>query len=128
MILNLDVGTRPANQNFISVLKGIAGQTYKGWRFYFNGDELCFYSPDYPGAVILPSKKEERSVAIWNVKKGHIYQQSPNHDQYFSYFSVKLNNENETTTHPKLGSVQNNLNFRTPHTEYRFIDCGIITE
>ena len=127
--LNEETKSLSANRNFLSLLKGNSDRSFIGYNYYYNGNEILFYNRYLlPPAVILPSKGEKREVTEWSVKYGDIYQLNPNNDDGFSRFIIILSNKNRTTTHPKLGSVVNNIEFFRPGNYDKIIDCGIITE
>ena len=131
--MNLNEETQPlsANENFLSLIQGKTGRSFKKsmiGKIYDNGGYPVFGSSFGIEPDILPTKEEKRIVKKWSVKYGDIYQKQTNVDQNFSDFIIHLENTNLTTNCPKLGTIVKNVHILSSYKKYRCIDCGIITE
>ena len=127
MNLNKEKKSLPAIRNLLSLVQGNAGRSFKGHflGFYSHQTTIDFGSPP---PVILPSKGEKRKVAKWSIEYGDVYQEDLDDDEKFSLFIINLDNENRSTTHPKLGSIVNLATSFNPGFSWECNDCGIITD
>ena len=125
--LNEDIKSHPAMRNFLSLIQGSRGSSYKGVDFGTGRNSFGGVNP-----VILPSKDENRHVDEWKTNLGDIMQCNPDcNDANYSRIQIMFNKI--STTSPKLGSViKSDLKFlqelKSKNPPLKVSDCGIMID
>ena len=126
--VNEDTRSLAANRNFLSLVQGNAGRSFRGYCFGYCRDQTII-NWGCPPVINVPSEREKIKVSKWSVKYVDIYQSVEDENYFaFSVFVINLRNENRSTTQPKLGSIVNKIEILEPGFLYKLIDCGIITD
>ena len=127
--LNEDIMSHPSMRNFLSLIQGSRGSSYKGVLFDW------WYGNPIGGRVkpvILPSKNKNRHVDKWETNLGDIIQRYP--DYYdANYSQIEIMFDKYSTNSPKLGSViKSDLKFlqqlKSKKLPLKVSDCGIMID
>ena len=124
--LNEDIKSYSSMRNFLSLIQGSLGSSYKGVDFQRGGNP---YGGDID-PVILPSKDENRFVDEWESDLGDIIQLNPMDDDGL-YSEIMIVFGKCSLTEPKLGSIiESDLKFikdlESKNPLLKVFDCGII--
>ena len=117
--------SHPSRRNFLALVQGIYGSSYKGIHLNFVKENL-FYKGGCIPPVILPYKEEVREVAEWHSKIGDVNQAPPMNDDSYSRFNICLNVFRLNS--PKLGEIYpDDLKIlQDCEKDLVIADCGVI--
>ena len=124
--LNEEIALHPARRNFVALMQGNSGKSYKGITFsLLNTNGGSYFRSESLPPVILPIQGEKREVEKWSTSAGDVSQKPPMND--FSYAGFDISLDIFWSNSPKLGEVfyEDLQLLKDIKNDVKVFDCGV---